>query len=125
MGFYKQRILPDLVHLSMRNRCLVPFRARVVSAAEGRVLEIGIGSGLNLPFYGPRVLEILGLDPSPRLIEMARRKAQATAKPVAFIEASAEEIPLETGQYRQFRHRLDALHDPAARAGGSRRCGRC
>lgn len=97
MGLYEQRILPHLVHLAMRNHRLVPFRERVVSTAEGRVLEIGIGSGLNLPFYGPRVSQIVGLDPSTRLIEMARRKSEASATPVSFIEASAEEIPLDTG----------------------------
>ena len=73
MGFYDDRVLPHLVNLTMRNRRLIPYRERVVSAAEGRVLEIGVGSGLNLPFYSPRVQEILGLEPAPRLIAMSRR----------------------------------------------------
>lgn len=95
MGFYQDRILPHLVHLSMRNRYLVPYRQRVVSAAEGRVLEIGIGSGLNLPFYGPQVSEVLGIEPSARLIEMARHVAGSSVAPVSFIEGSAEAIPLD------------------------------
>jgi ubiquinone/menaquinone biosynthesis C-methylase UbiE len=82
-------------HLSMRNRYLVPYRQRVVSSAEGRVLEVGIGSGLNLPFYGPQVSEVLGIEPSPRLIEMARHVAGSSVAPVSFIEGSAEEIPLD------------------------------
>src|SRR3546814_10722537 len=76
MSFYEDRILPHLTNLAMRNRTLVPYRQRVLSVAEGQVLEIGIGSGLNLPFYGPDAREVIGLDPSPRLIAMAERAAQ-------------------------------------------------
>lgn len=81
----------------MRNRRLLPYRERVISAAEGRVLEIGIGSGLNLPFYPSRVSEILGLEPAPRLIAMARRASHRSSLPVTFIEGSAEAIPLDRG----------------------------
>lgn len=94
MGFYQDRILPHLVNLSMRNRRLLPYRDRVISSAEGRVLEIGIGSGLNLPFYPPRMTELLGLEPAPRLIAMARRAASRSTLPLKLIEGSAEAIPL-------------------------------
>jgi ubiquinone/menaquinone biosynthesis C-methylase UbiE len=95
MGFYQDRIVPHLVNLAMRNRHLLPYRDRVISAAEGRILEIGIGSGLNLPFYGPRAREILGLEPAPRLLAMAERAAGRTSLPVELIEGSAESIPFE------------------------------
>lgn len=95
MSFYEERILPHLVNLAMRNHRLLPYRERVIAAAEGRVLEIGIGSGLNLPFYGARVREVLGLDPAPRLIAMARRAAEEVTVPVTFLEGSAEAIPLD------------------------------
>lgn len=80
--------------MTMRSRELLPYRMRVVSAATGRVLEIGIGSGLNLPFYGPEVSEILGLEPTPRLLTMARRVRCRKILPL-FIEASAEAIPID------------------------------
>jgi hypothetical protein len=67
----------------MKNRELVTYRQRVVSAARGRVLEIGIGSGLNLPFYGPGVTEIIGLDPSPTLICMAAERARTGPRAVS------------------------------------------
>ena len=73
MGFYQNQIIPLLIDLTMRQRNLAAYRSRVVPAADGRVLEIGIGSGLNLPFYSRRVEHLIGLDPSPKLLSMARR----------------------------------------------------
>jgi len=96
MAFYSDVILPRLCDLAMRNKRLVPYRARVIGAAEGRVLEIGAGSGRNLPFYGPSAKQILALEPSPKLVAMARGVPHH-AIPVTFLEASAEGIPLDDG----------------------------
>jgi ubiquinone/menaquinone biosynthesis C-methylase UbiE len=94
MSFYQRHILPYLLHLAMRQKPLVPFRRRVIGAAEGRVLEIGIGSGLNLPLYGPNVRSVVGLEPSPELMRMARERGRAASTSIEFLEASAEAIPL-------------------------------
>ncbi|ANW02497.1 class I SAM-dependent methyltransferase [Bradyrhizobium icense] len=94
MGFYNDIILPRICDLAMRNKQLRPYRERVIGAAEGRVLEIGIGSGRNLPFYRPLVTDLLALEPAPKLIAMAR-EAPHPGTPVNFIEASAEAIPLD------------------------------
>src|SRR3977135_1812882 len=95
MGFYSDIILPRLCDLAMRTKQLVPFRERVIGAAEGRVLEIGVGSGMNLPFYRPPVREVLALEPAPRLVTMARSAAHLPSMSVSFLEASAEAIPLD------------------------------
>jgi ubiquinone/menaquinone biosynthesis C-methylase UbiE len=100
MNFYQAHIVPHLVNLAMRNRELVPYRERVLAGAEGRALEIGIGAGANLKFYPQRVKEILALEPSAKLISMARRAAAEFSHRIAavnFMEASAEAIPLEPG----------------------------
>jgi SAM-dependent methyltransferase len=95
VGFYQRHVLPRLLHLVMQQEAMVPFRRRVIGAAEGRVLEVGIGSGLNLPLYGPSVRSVIGLDPSPELLRMARDRAATAPIPVELLEASAETVPLD------------------------------
>lgn len=96
MGFYQDHIVPVLINLAMRRQELVAYRSHVIPAAEGRVLEIGVGSGLNLPFYSRNVERLVGLDPSPKLLSMVRRNMKRNASPVELIEGSAEAIPLKT-----------------------------
>ena len=93
MGFYQDQVVPFLTNLAMRNRHLAAYRDRVVPAATGRVLEIGIGSGLNLPRYSANVRQVIGLEPSPKLLGMARQAGHRSF-PVDLIEGSAEETPL-------------------------------
>jgi ubiquinone/menaquinone biosynthesis C-methylase UbiE len=75
-------------------RALRPYRERVAGAAEGRILDVGVGSGLNLPFYAQQAQEIFGLDPLPRLLARAQSNAQHIQIPVHLLEGSAERIPL-------------------------------
>lgn len=95
MGLYETYLLPGLVHCACALRSVRRQREKIVPLAEGRVLEIGIGSGLNLPHYRPDKVEILlGLDPSRTLWGFARQRLGEAPFDVEFIEASAEEIPL-------------------------------
>ncbi len=92
MRFYDRHVLPHVIDLAMRNGRLAPYRERVVAGAEGRVLEIGVGSGPNLPFY-PRVSEIIGLEPHPKLQSMASRAG------FRVLPGSAEAIPLDRASF--------------------------
>jgi ubiquinone/menaquinone biosynthesis C-methylase UbiE len=96
MSLYQDRILPYLVHVSMRQATFAAYRRRVVPSAKGCVLEIGVGSGLNLPFYAENATRVIGLDPSPRLLSMAHQAAGAIARPIELLEGTAEAIPLDT-----------------------------
>ena len=93
MGFYQDRIVPHLVNLSMRNSRMAPYRERILARAEGRVLEIGVGSGENLPLYTNRANEIVGVEPHPRLLAMASLKRSRVR--TKLIEGSAESLPLD------------------------------
>jgi ubiquinone/menaquinone biosynthesis C-methylase UbiE len=95
MSFYQDYILPYLIHLAMRRQDFAPYRERVLADAQGRVLEIGIGSGLNLPFYAQRAQQVIGLDPSARLLAMARRCGRRLEGAIELVEGSAEALPLE------------------------------
>jgi ubiquinone/menaquinone biosynthesis C-methylase UbiE len=95
MSFYQRHVLPHLLHFAMRQDYLVPFRNRVISAAGRRVLEIGIGSGLNFPLNGATVTSVIGLESSPELLRMAHPLASTAAVPVTLLDASAEAIPLD------------------------------
>jgi ubiquinone/menaquinone biosynthesis C-methylase UbiE len=94
MGLYERCILPRLLDLAMRNRVLDPCRRRAIAAAEGRVVEIGVGSGLNLPLYGAAVEQVWAIDPSRELLRLAARRRGAARVPVALVEAAAERLPL-------------------------------
>lgn len=92
MSLYQRRIVPWLVELSMRQEQLLAWRRALVPAARGRVLEVGVGSGMNLPLYGQGVSEVVGLDPSQELLDMAGRRAAEAVVPVSLVRGSASEI---------------------------------
>jgi ubiquinone/menaquinone biosynthesis C-methylase UbiE len=97
VGFYRKFVLPHLINLGMSNAELTRIRSQIVPSAEGRVLEVGIGSGLNLPFYSTKVRKLQGVDPSQELLRMTSRKSGSVPFPLELIPASAEQVPIEDG----------------------------
>ena len=99
MGLYAKYILPRAVHFLCSAKPIKRQREKIVPLAEGRVLEVGIGSGLNLPFYATgKVQHVWGLDPSKESWALAQQAGVQAELDVEFIEATAEKIPLEDGR---------------------------
>ena len=95
MGLYSKYVLPRLIDFACRNKDVSELRKQVLPAAKGIVVEVGIGSALNLPYYSPNVVHLYGIDASPELLQMARRKTEGTPFPVTLLNQTAEKIPLE------------------------------
>ncbi len=96
MGFYDRHILPKVLNWSCGTKPVRRQRQKVVPLAEGRVLEIGIGSGLNLPYYDPTKVErVIGLDPAEEMLTYARRKSEHLPFAVEYLALEGERIPLE------------------------------
>ena len=95
MSLYDKYILPRMLNCACSSKPMVYQRQKIVPLAEGDVLEVGIGSGLNLPFYDKsKVNKIWGLDPSKELNRMASKVAAEENLEIDFLISGAENIPL-------------------------------
>lgn len=95
MGFYDTYLLPHLVHFTCGAGPAMKQRRKIVPLAAGRVLEVGIGSGLNIPLYDPdRVQHLWGLDPSAEMWAIALKNAEEHHLEAEFLQSGAEAIPL-------------------------------
>jgi ubiquinone/menaquinone biosynthesis C-methylase UbiE len=96
MGLYDNYVLPHLIDLACSTKPTRKQREKIVHLAEGDVLEIGFGSGLNLPYYDThRVRKIFGLEPSQGMRRKAQPNVDASGLDVEFIDLPGEQIPLE------------------------------
>ncbi len=96
MGLYDKYVLPRFLNTACGTKPVRKQREKVVPHCEGRVLEIGMGTGLNLDFYDPSKIDmVFGLEPAAEMVERARPLAEAAPFPVEFIDLPGEEIPLE------------------------------
>jgi ubiquinone/menaquinone biosynthesis C-methylase UbiE len=94
VSFYDRWILPCILDLVMRQRQLTKYRREVLARASGRVLEVGVGSGLKFPLYGKQVEIVIGIDPSTRLLAIAHRRATTAGVHAELLRGSATAIPL-------------------------------
>lgn len=95
MGIYQKFVLPHLVHLACGQRPMQRQRAKVVPQAEGLVLEVGMGSGHNLPFYdSTAVTAVLGIEPAAEMLDKSTASARSSAVTLHRLRAVGEQIPL-------------------------------
>jgi len=98
MGLYSKYLLPHLTHLTCRTKPLMKQREKVIPLARGRVLEIGLGSGLNLQYYNPEIVEkCWGLEPDRAMLRLAEKAVRLVPFDVELLETPADDIPLEDG----------------------------
>jgi len=95
MNFYDEYLLPHLINCACGMKEIDRLRAKVVPLAKGKVLEIGMGSGLNLKHYNPDQVELIwGLEPSAGMRRKAQSNVEESEIPVEWLDLPSESIPL-------------------------------
>jgi ubiquinone/menaquinone biosynthesis C-methylase UbiE len=98
-GLYRDRLLPWLTHRAMKDPRFVPYRMRAAGAVQGRVLEVGIGSGLNFRYYGAAATRVVGIDPCKALLRRAARYGEGSAFPLTLVKVTSERLPFEDASF--------------------------
>ena len=94
-NWYERNVLPWLIDFACGMKSVSQQRMKVIPQARGRVLEIGLGTGLNLPFYDTgRVSELVGVEPSLTMHHLAMKRSRAAGIPVELVGIGAERLPL-------------------------------
>lgn len=98
MSFYKDHIYPYLVDILGNPHPIQKVRHQIIPLAQGKVLEIGVGSGTNFLHYDPaRVSKLYALEPNPGMIHLAEKQRRKTKLNIEFLDLPGERIPLEDG----------------------------
>src|ERR1700677_4032498 len=124
MGFYDWFILPPLIDLACAARPISLQRAKVVPAASGVILELGFGSGRNLPHYDrAKVERLYALEPSPGMLARARKLTAGASFPVEILPETAETLSLGPASVDTVvvTYSLCTIPDPAAALAAARR----
>jgi ubiquinone/menaquinone biosynthesis C-methylase UbiE len=94
MGFYGSQVVPRFTNVVMNRRELEPIRARVAASLDGDVLEIGFGSGLNVPHYPPGVTQVRAVDPATLGRKLAAKRVAASGVSVQYVDLDAQALSL-------------------------------
>ena len=114
-SFYEKRILPYLLNVFMNTKGTREQRTRSLAGVKGTVLEVGFGSGLNLPYYPQTVTKVVGVDPSHTSAHLARKRIAASSFPVEFVGLSAEKLPVVDASFDSVVSRSRCARFPMSR----------
>jgi ubiquinone/menaquinone biosynthesis C-methylase UbiE len=116
MGFYTERVLPRILDLTMASPGVAQEREKGLAAVRGRVLEVGFGSGLNLPFYPPQVERVVAVEPSRHATRLAHERIAAAPFPVEIVLLAGEHIDVADATFDSVvcTFTLCTVADPAA-----------
>jgi ubiquinone/menaquinone biosynthesis C-methylase UbiE len=99
MRFYERRVLPHIINIAMNTKVFQEERSRCLRDLKGVVLEIGFGTGLNLPHYSGAVTKVIGVDPSEMSAKLAKQRIAASPFPVETVSLSAEKLPVPDASF--------------------------
>lgn len=97
MGIYEDRVLPRIVDVALGSRAMAKLRRRACEGLNGEVLEVGFGSGRNVPYYPPDVARVRAVDPATVGRKLAAGRVAASPVPVDYVGLDGEHLPLEDG----------------------------
>ena len=99
MGLYSRLIFPRLLELSMTSESMTAYRQALLKDIWGEVLEIGFGTGLNLPHYSEAVTSLTALDPNEGMQAIAQKRIDSSPLPVHLKWVSGEDLPMADASF--------------------------
>lgn len=96
VGFYEDQVVPRFIDVVMRRRELTPIRARVAAPLDGDVLEVGFGSGLNVPHYPHAITKVRAVDPATVGRKLAAKRVASSSVPVEYVDLDGQALSLES-----------------------------
>src|SRR5215208_3109599 len=99
MGLYGEHVLPRIINVACGLKGAEPLRRRVCDGLDGDVVELGFGSGLNVPFYPDSVERVAAVEPADVGWKLAEKRLRATSVPVERSGLDGQSLPFETGSF--------------------------
>jgi ubiquinone/menaquinone biosynthesis C-methylase UbiE len=99
MGLYGEHVLPRIVNVACGTKTVEPLRRRVCEGLEGEVVELGFGSGLNVPFYPGSVTRVAAIEPADLGWKLAEKRLRATSVPVDRSGLDGQSLPFEDDSF--------------------------
>ena len=116
MGFWNDHAVPRIIAVACNTKHEREIRARVCKDLRGKTLEIGFGSGLNIPFYPPAVTDVVAVEPSPVSRKLAARRIEESSVPISYCGPDAQVLSVEDGRFDSVlsTYTLCTIPDPRA-----------